>query len=123
MRLHVNDQRSQSWDVRDRLNNSSEFVVLIGKNTKNLFRFVRWEMEIALKLELPIIAVNLNGKNGIDYNLCPPIIQDELVVHVPYGVQTINYALNHWPDEYLKLKREGVKGSRIYNQDIFNKAA
>lgn len=47
--------------LRERLNNSKILVVLIGENTRYLYRFVRWEMEQALDLGLPIIGVNLNG--------------------------------------------------------------
>lgn len=46
--------------LRDRMRQSTAVMVLIGNSTKNLFRFVRWELELALTLGLPIIAVNLN---------------------------------------------------------------
>lgn len=101
--------------LRERLNSSREFIVLIGESTKNLTKFVRWEMEVALKLDLPIIGVNLNKKNGLDSNRCPAIIRDELVVHVPFGATPIKYALEKWPEEYRRLKSQGTVGSRIYN--------
>jgi hypothetical protein len=101
--------------LRERLKNSREFIVLIGESTKNLTKFVRWEMEVALKLDLPIIGVNLNKKNGMDADRCPAIIRDELVVHVPFGVAPIKYALENWPEEYRRLKNQGTSGSRIYN--------
>lgn len=100
--------------LRERLNNSREFIVLIGESTKNLTKFVRWEMEVALKLGLPIIAVNLNGKNGLDSERCPAVIRDELVVHVPYGVTAISHALKNWPDEYRRLKSQGTTGDHFY---------
>lgn len=100
--------------LRERLKNSREFIVLIGENTKNLFKFVRWEMEVALNLNIPIIGVNLNGKNGLDSDRCPAIIRDELVVYVPYGVVPIDFALRNWPDAYRKLKGQGSAGSRFY---------
>lgn len=109
--------------LRERMNNSNVFIVLIGKNTKNLYKFVRWEMEIALKLGLPIIAVNLNKKNGIDFDLCPAIIRDELVVHVPWGEKTISHALKNWPSEFAQLKAKNVKESRNYSADIISKLA
>src|SRR6266849_7170811 len=46
---------------RERFANSKELIVLIGEKTTLLWKFVQWEMEVALKLELPIIGVNLNG--------------------------------------------------------------
>mgnify|MGYP000606112784 CR=1 FL=1 len=46
--------------------NSKVFVLLIGESTKNLTKFVKWEIELAIKKELPIICVNLNGKNYLN---------------------------------------------------------
>lgn len=69
--------------LRDRLNNSKLFIVLIGDQTRNLYRFVRWEMEVAIELDLPIIGVNLNGARSRT-DKCPPIIRDHLVVYVPF---------------------------------------
>jgi hypothetical protein len=105
--------------LRERMSNSREFIVLVGENTKNLFRFVRWEMEMALKLELPIIAVNLNGYNGRDEARCPAIIRDELVVHIPYGMGSIRNALENWPSEHSRLKTQGIKQPRHYNDSTY----
>ncbi|TIQ15703.1 MAG: hypothetical protein E5X51_36495, partial [Mesorhizobium sp.] len=74
--------------LRNRMNGSSQVLVLIGEKTKNLFRFVRWEMELALDLGLPIIAANLNGSRQQDVS-CPPIIRDKCVVHVPFKMKAI----------------------------------
>jgi len=48
--------------LRERFSNSRQAIVLVGEHTKNLYRFLRWEIVIALGLDLPIVAVNLNGK-------------------------------------------------------------
>src|SRR6266436_4956220 len=47
--------------LSERFANSKDFVVLIGDKTKFLRKFVQWEMEVALRLGLPIVGVNLNG--------------------------------------------------------------
>ncbi|SDF84700.1 TIR domain-containing protein [Sporomusa acidovorans] len=101
--------------LRERLNNTKVMVVLVGEKTKNLHKFVRWEQEVALEKEIPIIAANLNEKNRCDNDLCPPIIRDELVVHVPFDLKPIQTALDNWPDEYLKLKKDGISGPRYYS--------
>src|SRR5262245_12846155 len=67
--------------LRERMEQSACVLVLIGAKTKNLYRFVRWELELALGLNLPIIAVNLNDKRRLDPDRCPPIIKDACVVH------------------------------------------
>jgi hypothetical protein len=86
--------------LRERFANAAQVIVLIGENTKNLYKFVRWEMEIAQKLDLPIIAVNLNQKRTYDSELCPAILRNHYVVHVCYKAKILQYALDNFPEEY-----------------------
>ena len=66
---------------------------MIGNSTRYLYKFVRWEMEQALALNLPIIGVNLNGLRYQDTERCPPIIRDKLGIHISYNVAILQYAL------------------------------
>jgi hypothetical protein len=106
--------------LRTRLNSSDVFIVLIGNSTRNLYKYVRWEIEVALDLEIPIIAVNLDGKKNMNENLCPPILRDELVVHVPFGLKIINYAIKNWPSTYRNLLRQGENGPRYYLKIVYD---
>jgi hypothetical protein len=56
----------------ERLNNTKMLVILIGKNTAKLYKYVRWEIEYVIEKDIPIVAVNLNGKRKQD-DLCPPL--------------------------------------------------
>lgn len=46
--------------LRTRFSSAKVVVVLIGSSTRYKYRFVRWELDVALELDLPIVAVNLN---------------------------------------------------------------
>jgi len=106
--------------LRERFSSAKQVVVLIGENTKNLYRFVRWEMEVAQTLDLPIIAVNLNKKRRYDSTLCPPILRDKYIVHISFNARIIQYSLDHFPVEYANRNpREG--GNRHYNDDIYQR--
>jgi hypothetical protein len=105
--------------LRKRLYASDIFVVLIGQSTKNLYRFVRWEIEVALELEIPIIAVNLDKRRSLNSLLCPPIIRDELVIHVPFGHKIIDYAIKNWPAEYRRLLSAGESGPYYYKINVY----
>jgi hypothetical protein len=85
-------EESIKRQLRERFANSKELVVLIGDKTRYLTKFVKWEMEVALRLGLPIVGVNLNGSRERDA-LCPPTIRDELSVYVPFGPKIVEYAL------------------------------
>lgn len=86
--------------LRERLSNTKQAIVLIGEKTKNLYRFVRWEMQVCLELDIPIIAVNLNNKRHQDDKRCPPIILDSNVLHISFKMKIIQYALDNFPPFY-----------------------
>jgi hypothetical protein len=92
--------------LRERFSNTKQAIVLIGKNTKNLYRYVRWELETCLNLDIPIIAVNLNDKRKIDDKLCPAIIKDKAVIHVAFRMKIIQYAMDNFCEDYDQYKNK-----------------
>lgn len=106
--------------LRERFSSAKQVVVLIGEHTKNLYRFVRWEMEVALKLDIPVIAVNLNENRTYDSDLCPGILRDKYTVHISFNAKIIKYALDNFPDEYAR-RNPSEGGNRYYNADIYRK--
>ena len=105
--------------LRERLKNTKVFVPLIGSRTKFLYKFVRWEMEQALSLNLPIIGVNLNSLRQIDANLCPPVIRDELAIYVSFNASILQHALENWPAHHIQLKREGKSRPYYYKSEVY----
>lgn len=114
----ANDESYIKGKLKKRFENARQVIVLLGEHTKNLYKYVRWELEVAKELDLPIIAVNLNGDRAQNLNTCPPIIRDDYVVYIPYKMKIIKYALDNFPSEYKK-REVGSKGSRIYNDTIY----
>jgi hypothetical protein len=104
--------------LRERLERSQQVVVLVGDKTKNLFKFVRWEIEQALELNLPIIVVNLNGKRTMDPDRCPPILRGAYVAHVAFRRAIIKYALENFPGEHLR-RGLGATGDRYYQDSVY----
>lgn len=81
-------------NLRERLKNTKIMIVLIGEKTKNHYKFVRWEMEVAINMGIPIIGVNLNGKTGIDNDRCPAIIRNVAREFVPFELNAIKNAMD-----------------------------
>jgi hypothetical protein len=104
--------------LRTRFSSAKQVVVLIGAHTRYLYRFVRWELDVALDLDLPVIAVNLNGRRVVDDDRCPPIIRYEYVVHVPFRRVIIKYALDNFPREYFS-RISGTSGPRFYPDGVY----
>jgi hypothetical protein len=102
--------------LRERLANTKQAIVLVGEKTKNLFRYVRWEIEVCLEKGIPIVAVNLNGKRSIDRDLCPPILDDKGALHVAFKAKIIKKALDEWAPSSTE-KKSGT--NYYYNDDAY----
>ncbi len=103
--------------LRERLKNTKQAVVLVGEKTKNLYKFVRWEIEVCIELDIPIIAVNLDKKNRAT-ELTPPILKNRACfVSIPYGINTIRFALDNFPSYYHKHKHLAPKSLYYTNFD------
>lgn len=116
------DEKYVKTRLQERMNRSSAIVVLVGEKTKNLYKYVRWELELALQLGLPIIVANLNNKTQKDVDLCPAVIRDVCAVHVPFKAKAIKHALETWPREFRGMDYEKkAAGPRHYNNPAWYK--
>jgi hypothetical protein len=105
-------------ELKKRFEKADQVIVLIGEKTKNLYKYVRWELEIALDLDLPIIAVNVNNKRKQDNDLCPAIIKDKDVIHISFKMAIIKYALDDFPVFYRNKKNDEV-GAWYYKDKVY----
>jgi hypothetical protein len=105
--------------LRERFNNTKNFVLLVGEKTKNLYKYVRWEINEAMERELPIIVVNLNMKREPDENFCPPIIRNGLAMHVSFNAAIIKYALDDWEDFHYKKLAENDHQAYYYKSSVY----
>lgn len=105
--------------LRDRFSNAKQAVVLVGDSTKNLYRFVRWEIELAKSLNLPITVVNLNEKRMMDPDRCPAVLRDHLAIHIAFKMKIIQHALDNWPTSYADHSAKGLSGPYYYKDDVY----
>lgn len=81
---------------RERINMAGTFAVLIGQDTRSKHKYVRWEIEVAIKKECRIIGINLDGSRRVIDSTCPPIIKDIGAIFVPFSPKIIAYALGEY---------------------------
>jgi hypothetical protein len=122
---------NNSWDssltesiknqLRVRFDNSKLFMILVGEKTKWNRKFIPWEIEQALKRNLPIIVANLNGLRRIDNDRCPTALREKLALHVAYKAKIIQLASNSWPASHEKYKAQGKSGSFYYEDSVYEK--
>lgn len=112
-------EESIKSQLRERMANAKQMILLVGKNTKNLRKFVPWEIELARKKDIPIIVVNLNKKRGYDSELCPSSIGNTVyTIHVSFNVKIIQYALDHFPALYDNHK-DKYPGNYRYKDSVY----
>lgn len=102
-----------------RMKETKAFVLLVGDRTRYLYKFVRWEIEQALRRDLPIVAVNLNGRRAIDTEKCPPILRPELAVHVSFNAAIVQHALDHWPPFHRRKRGSHETGPFYYKEHVY----
>lgn len=111
----ANDEQYIKRILRERLQNSKHFILLVGASTKNLRKYVQWEIDIAISLDLPIIVVNLNKVNGCDSNNCPVSLRYHMSVHGPFKMEYIKMAMKDFTTNYYSYKNR-FKSPIWYNQ-------
>lgn len=97
----------------ERINLAGKFVMLIGEDTRNKYKYVRWEAEVAIEKGCTIIGVNLDGARKMIENKCPPIIRDIGAIFVPYSPKIIAYALENY-----QMKDSG---NYSYKDEVYRK--
>jgi len=105
--------------LRERMNNTKQVVVLVGDSTKDLYKYVRWEIGIAINMDIPIIAVNLNKLNQAHINTPPILKNNAYFVSVPFELKKVKYALNNFPKYYYENKSK-APSSLTYPWDKIN---
>jgi hypothetical protein len=115
-----NEQYVKS-QLRERMKQAKQVIVIVGDNTKYLRKFVPWEIDLAIEQDLPFVVVNLNGQRQMDGDRCPVLLRPHCAVHVDFKMKIIQYALDHWPSEYRSLVPAiRAEGNRLYNKSVYD---
>lgn len=116
--LYPSKDSSQTDSIKKqlakRMENSKVFVLLLGEHTKLLTRFVKWEVEHALYLGLPIIVVNINQCRKNDEERMPKWLDDKLCISCSFNSRILQYSLENWPQFHNDYIRDEEKNRVHY---------
>lgn len=112
-------EESIKRQLKERLDNSKLFILLVGDSTRYLYKFIRWEIEQAIARDIPIVVVYLNGSRNIDKDKCPPLLVDKIAIHISFNQKIIEHALNNWIAQYQKIKVTGGNGPYYYGSEVY----
>ena len=94
--INSDDETYVKRICRERFNMAGKYIMLIGKDTRSKYKYVRWEAEIAIENGCTIIGVNLDGERKMITEICPHIIRDIGAIFVPFSPHIIKYALENY---------------------------
>lgn len=106
--------------LRVRFDNSKVFMIIVGDATKNNRKFIPWEIDQAIKRDLPIIVAYVNGSREIDYTKCPVPLRNELAIHIPFKAKIIQYAFDNWPIQHIQCRRENRSAPYHYKDSVYS---
>lgn len=113
-------EESIKAQLRVRMANSKQMLLLVGDKTRFLRKFLPWEIELARKKDIPIIVVNLNGKREFDDALCPAAIKDNTyTISVAFKMTIIRHALDDFPGRYEANKSTTHSHSHYYVASVY----
>lgn len=102
------------WNLRERLANTKRAVLLVGDTTRrkaadsSKFLQYHYELDVLLRLELPIAAANLNGSRVVECRRLPAVLRgDYYTISTSCQPKIIQYAL----DEYVPAFQENLKAT------------
>lgn len=109
-------EESIKSQLRERMANAKQMILLVGDNTKYLRKFVPWEIELARKKDIPIIVVNLNNNKKYDDDKCPSAVKDwTYTINIPFKMKIIKYALDNFPTTYEQYKDDPEHNDHRYH--------
>lgn len=100
------------FKIQKNLERADVIVVLLSKTLKSMRKFSKWQIEHAVNIGKPIIAVNPNRIRSVDYDVCPTILKSHLSLHIPYDAVVFELAVMNWPkshEEHMKNEKEQRK--------------
>ena len=107
--------------IRDQLEECKMLVVLVGRKTRYSRSVVLLEMEEAVKMDVPIIVLNINGARQRDGERCTPVLRNELVMHIGFHPAIVEYALKNWTKSHKKHRKENDIKPYYYSKAIYKK--
>lgn len=95
--------------LRERIQASKVMILIVGKETHHHIKFVKYEIEYAKSLNIPIILTVIDG--GV---LPKSWFTDYPTIQVPFKLEDINLAMNNWPNSFQKHRKNKDVGIWSY---------
>lgn len=117
---NVNSRKTDGAEnsILEKMRNVSCVVVLVSAHTNPLCPQIQAEINNAIRLNKPIIVVNINGKRSIDNDLCPSALKNYMAIHISFNAKIMQKAIDVWPDYYDQNSGNG-SGAYFFKPQVY----
>ena len=56
----------------------------------------------------------------MDSDRCPPILRDELAIHISFNAKILQYALENWESSHRQYVSKGETGAYYYKDSVYD---
>lgn len=112
--------------LRERLSNTKQAVLLVGDKTRSVAaspeRFLYYEMEVLLRLDIPMVIANLNQVRTAESERMPKVLADVYTMSTSFQPAIIKYALDDFPAKFTANLTAGEPktGPYYYKQSVYD---
>lgn len=106
-------------NIQEKMRQAEMVVVILGVGTKSMRKLTRWQIEYAINNYFPIVVMNLNRIQSVDYDRCPTVLKTALAVHTTFNPSMLELAMNDWPKRAQELRSMEKKSAYKYTNDIY----
>lgn len=106
--------------VLNKVKQAKIVVVLMGKTTKSMRKYIRWQVEGAINMGKPVIVVNENNIRAVDFDRCPALIKKALTLHISFNELIFECAVSYWPKMHSEFTEKGKKGMFKFPQSVYS---
>jgi hypothetical protein len=93
----------------------------IGGHLLSSIRFLPLMFIAIIGISL-LIANSISHRTNLkrmDDNRCPPILKNELAIHIPFKQAIVEYALANWLDSHTTHRSKGESGAYYYKDSVY----
>lgn len=106
-------------ELEDRMRDAYVVIFLVNETTRYPFKYFSWEIEIAIRLNKPILVVNLSGARVPDGMCCPAVLMQTLALHIPFNQKIVMYALERWVADNVRFNDNRLPC--YYSSSVYSK--